>query len=96
MHPLLFWVGDRDVHGGAAAAALAVAARQRYIFWKFIAVAAGFLKNHRGSGAVAAALLKIHRGSGRIFFEDIEKVHEFNRISVFTSETPWNWMNLAD
>ncbi len=30
---------------------------------------------------------KIHRGSGRIFFEDIEKVHEFDRIFVFTSET---------
>jgi hypothetical protein len=28
------------------------------------------------------------RGSGSIFFEDIEKVHEFDRILVFTSETP--------
>jgi hypothetical protein len=28
------------------------------------------------------------RGSGSIFFEDIEKLHEFDRISVFTNETP--------
>jgi hypothetical protein len=33
-----------------------------------------------------AEFLKIHRGS--IFFEDIEKVHEFDRILVFISETP--------
>jgi hypothetical protein len=32
--------------------------------------------------------LKIHRGSGSIFFEGIEKVHEFDRILVSTSETP--------
>jgi hypothetical protein len=42
-----------------------------------------FLKIHRGSGR----FFKIHRGSGSIFFEDIEKVHEFDRILVFTSET---------
>jgi hypothetical protein len=47
-------------------------ARQRHIFWKFIAVAAGF------------------------FFENIEKVHEFDRISVFTRETLWEWMNLTN
>jgi hypothetical protein len=29
-----------------------------------------------------------HRGSGSIFFENIENVHEFDRILVFTSETP--------
>ncbi len=46
-----------------------------------------FVKIHRGSGAVAVDFLKIHRGSGRIFFEDIEKVHEFDRIFVLTSET---------
>jgi hypothetical protein len=44
-----------------------------------------FFKIHRGSGAAALDFLKIHRGS--IFFEDIEKVHEFDRILVFTSET---------
>ncbi len=27
------------------------------------------------------------RGSGSFFFENIEKVHEFDRILVFTSET---------
>jgi hypothetical protein len=46
-----------------------------------------FFKIHRGSGAAAVDFLKIHRGSGSIFFEDIEKVHEFDRILVFTSET---------
>jgi hypothetical protein len=45
--------------------------------------AANFFKNHRGSGR----FLKLYRGSGSIFFEDIEKVHEFDRILVFTSET---------
>jgi hypothetical protein len=45
------------------------------------AAAAGFLKFI----AAAADFLKIHRGS--IFFENIEKVHEFDRILVFTSET---------
>ncbi len=35
------------------------------------------LKIHRGSSAVAAAF----------FFENIEKVHEVDRILVFTSET---------
>jgi hypothetical protein len=33
-------------------------------------------------------LLKIHHSSDSIFAEDIEKVHEFDRILVFTSETP--------
>ncbi len=42
-------------------------------------------KIHRGSGAAAVDFLKIHRGSGSIFFEDIEKVREFDRILVFTS-----------
>jgi hypothetical protein len=49
-------------------------------------------KIHRGSGAAAVDFLKIHRGSGAaavaFFFEDIGKVHEFDRILVFTSETP--------
>jgi hypothetical protein len=27
-------------------------------------------------------------GSGSIFFEDIEKLHESGKISVFTNETP--------
>jgi predicted butyrate kinase (DUF1464 family) len=64
-------------HRGAAAAAAG--------FLKFIAAAAaaGFLKFI----AAAVDFLKIHRGSGSIFFEDIEKVHEFDRILVFTSET---------
>jgi hypothetical protein len=50
------------------------------------AAAADFLKNHRGSGRLS----KIHRGSGAaaFFFEDIGKVHEFDRIFMFTSETP--------
>ncbi len=52
------------------------------------AVAAGFGKTHRGSGAVAVGFGKNRRGSGSIFFEDIEKLHEFCRISVFTNETP--------
>jgi hypothetical protein len=43
-----------------------------------------------GGGAVAADFFKDHRGSGRIFFEDIEKMHEFDRISVFTNEIPLN------
>jgi hypothetical protein len=41
-----------------------------------------------GGGAVAAGFGRSHRGSGSIFFEDIEKLHEFGRISVFTNETP--------
>jgi len=45
-----------------------------------------FFKSHCGSGAAAVNFLKIHRGSGSIFFEDIEKVDEFDRILVFTSE----------
>jgi hypothetical protein len=48
-----------------------------------VAVAADFLKII----VAAADLLEIHRGSSRNFFEDIEKVHEFERISAFTSET---------
>jgi hypothetical protein len=44
-----------------------------------------------GGDAAAVDFLKIHRGSGTIaaefFFEDIEKMHEFDRISVLTSET---------
>ncbi len=51
-----------------------MATRSRQIFEKVIAV--GFEKNHRGSGAVA------------FFVEDIEKLHESGRISVFTNETP--------
>jgi hypothetical protein len=50
----------------------------------------GFLKKVISTrdvhGDVAAAgYLKIHRGS--MCFEDIKKVHEFDRIFVFTSET---------
>ncbi len=52
------------------------------------AVAADFGRSHRGSGAVAVGFGKNHRGSGSIFFEDIEKLHEFGRISVFTNEIP--------
>jgi len=56
------------------------------------AVAAGFGKSHHGSGAVAVGFGKNRCGSGAVaaafFFEDIEKLHEFGRISVFTSETP--------
>jgi len=44
-----------------------------------------------GGGAAAGDFLKIHRGSGAaavdFVFEDIEKVHEFDRISVLTSKT---------
>jgi hypothetical protein len=32
--------------------------------------------------------LRQWRGGGSIFFEDIEKVHKFDRILVFTSELP--------
>ncbi len=52
------------------------------------AVAAGFERSHRGSGAVAVGFGKNHRGDGSIFFEDIEKLHEFGRISMFKNETP--------
>jgi hypothetical protein len=45
-----------------------------------------FVLIHRGSGAAVVDFLNIHRGS--IFFEDIEKVHKFDRILVFTSEKP--------
>jgi hypothetical protein len=48
--------------------------RWRQVFEKIVAAAVGFGKNHRGSGS--------------IFFEDIEKLHEFGRILVFTNETP--------
>jgi hypothetical protein len=44
------------------------------------AAAAGFFKELTRRGAAAAGFLKIHRGSGSIFFEDIVKVHEFDRI----------------
>jgi hypothetical protein len=66
-----------------------VAARQRQDFLKnWRGSGSGrFFKIHRGSGATAVDFLKIHRGSGSIFFENIEKVHEFDRILVFTSET---------
>jgi hypothetical protein len=37
--------------------------------------------------AVVADFGRSHRGSGSIFFEDIEKLHEFGRNSVFT-----NWL----
>jgi hypothetical protein len=37
-----------------------------------------FFRSHRGSGAAALDFFKIHRGSGSIFFEDIEKGHEFD------------------
>ncbi len=47
------------------------------------AAAAGFFKELTRRGR----FFKIHCGSGSIFFEDIEKVHEFDRILVFTSET---------
>jgi hypothetical protein len=85
-----------DVHGGAAAAATAAAPRPPWRwrrgcgrFWKKSSRqrrgrGIGFGKNHRGGGAAAAR----RRGSGSIFFEDIEKLHEFGRISVFTNETP--------
>jgi hypothetical protein len=62
---------------------MSMAARQRQNFKKITAAAAGILKVI----AVAVDFLKIHRVSGSIFFEDIEKVHEFDRILVFTSET---------
>ncbi len=39
-----------------------------------------------GGGAIAAGFGKSYSGS--IFFEDIEKLHEFGRMSVFTNETP--------
>jgi hypothetical protein len=52
---------------------MSMAARQRQIFKQITAVAVDFLK--------------ILRDSGSIFFEDIKKVHEFDRILVFTSET---------
>jgi hypothetical protein len=46
-------------------------------------------RDRRGGGsAVAVGFGKNHRGSGSIFFEDIEKLHESDRISVFTNETP--------
>jgi hypothetical protein len=70
---------NRDVHRGAAAAGF---------FKELTRRGSGrFFKIHCGSGAAAVDFLKIHRGSGSIFFEDIEKVHEFDRILVFTSET---------
>jgi hypothetical protein len=47
-----------------------------------------FFKKSSRCVAAAVDFLKIHRGSGRPFSEDIEKVHEFDRISVLTSETP--------
>jgi hypothetical protein len=67
----------RDVHRGATAAG----------FFKELTRRGRFFKIHRGSGAAAVDFLKIHRGSRSILFEDIEKVHEFDRILVFTSET---------
>jgi hypothetical protein len=50
------------------------------------AVVAGFEQSYHGSGAVAVGFGKNHCGS--IFFEDIEKLHEFDRILVFKNETP--------
>ncbi len=50
---------------------MSMAARLRQVLEKVIT--AGFGKNHRGSD--------------NIFFEDIEKLHEFGGISVFTNET---------
>jgi len=51
------------------------------------AAAAGVFKELTRHGSGSGRFFKIHRGSGSIFFEDIEKVHEFDRILVFTSET---------
>jgi hypothetical protein len=62
---------------------MSMTARQRQNFKKKHRGSGRFFKSHRGSGR----FLKIHRGSGSIFFEDIEKVHKFDRILVFTSET---------
>ncbi len=73
--------GVRDVHRGAAAAGFFKELTRRG------SGSGRFFKIHRGSGAAAVDFLKIHRGSGSIFFEDIEKVDEFDRILVFTSET---------
>jgi hypothetical protein len=42
---------------------------------------------HRGAAAAGFFKELTRRGSGSIFFEDIEKVHEFDRILEFTSET---------
>ncbi len=67
---------------------MSMAARLRQVLEKVIAAAVRFGKNRRGSGAIAVGFGKNHRGSGSIFFEDIEKLHEFGRISVFTNETP--------
>jgi hypothetical protein len=71
----------RGVHRGAAAAGFFKEPPRR------CSGRGRFFKIHRGSGAAAVDFLKIHRGSGSIFSEDIEKVHEFDRILVFTSET---------
>ncbi len=51
------------------------------------AAAAGFFKELTRRGSGSGRFFKIHRGSGSIFFEDIEKVHEFDKILVFKSET---------
>ncbi len=42
----------------------------------------------RGCGRFWKKSSRQRSGSGSIFFEDIEKLHEFGRISVFTNETP--------
>jgi hypothetical protein len=73
-----------DVHGGAAAAAATAALlprwRWRQTFYKITAVAVRQRQVFKNSS-------RQRRGSGRFFFEDIEKLHEFDRISVFKSET---------
>jgi hypothetical protein len=38
-------------------------------------------------GTAAAGFLKFIADAAAFFFEDIEKVHEFDRILVFTNET---------
>ncbi len=42
----------------------------------------------RVCGMFRKKLSRQRRGSGSIFFEDIEKLHEFDRILVFKNETP--------
>jgi hypothetical protein len=47
-------------------------------------------RRHRrgGGGRFLKKSSRQRRGRGSIFFENIEKLHESGRISVFTNETP--------
>jgi hypothetical protein len=45
-------------------------------------------RQRRGRGRFLKKSSRQRRGSGSIFFEDIEKLHEYGRILVFTNETP--------